>query len=75
MQLYGSPTKFTHDPTSPKTPPPTLAFVILSSVQVLYGVLLLSTMALIWAALAVVRHIRRQRTAARSQAEHHDEPL
>jgi hypothetical protein len=32
-------------------------------------------MALIWAALAVVRHIRRQRNAARPQAEPHDENL
>jgi hypothetical protein len=32
-------------------------------------------MALIWAALAVVRHIRRQREAARSQREPHDENL
>jgi hypothetical protein len=32
-------------------------------------------MALIWAALAVVRHIRRQREAARSQPERHDENL
>ncbi len=44
-------------------------------VRVLYGVLILSTMALIWAALAVVRHIRRQRNAVRSQADSHEENL
>ncbi|MFP5226287.1 MAG: hypothetical protein ACLGXA_01565 [Acidobacteriota bacterium] len=41
--------------------------------QVLYGVLILSTMALIWAALAVVRHVRAQRAAARAHSDHHDE--
>ncbi|HUB19754.1 MAG TPA: hypothetical protein VL990_14025 [Acidobacteriaceae bacterium] len=43
--------------------------------QVLYGVLILSTMALVWAALAVVRHIRHQRAATRSQSDPPDEPL
>jgi len=44
-------------------------------VRFLYGVLILSTAALVWAALAVVRHIRHQRDAARTKAEQHDEPL
>ena len=54
---------------------PAAWFVILSPVRVLFGVLILSTMALIGAALAVVRHVRHHRAAARSQAEPHDEPL
>jgi len=44
-------------------------------VRFLYGVLILSTASLIWAALAVVRHIRHQRAVNTSQTEHHDEPL
>jgi hypothetical protein len=36
---------------------------------------MLCTMALLWAALAVVRHIRHQREAAAAKTEHHDEPL
>lgn len=50
-----------------------LPFVILSPVQILYGVLILSTMALIWAALAVIRHVRQQRAAARTRPESHDD--
>jgi hypothetical protein len=50
-------------------------FVILTPVRFLYGVLILSTATLIWAALAVVRYVRHQRAAARSQAEPPDEPL
>jgi hypothetical protein len=53
-----------------------LSAVILSPVRVLYGVLLLCTMALLGAALAVVRHIRHQRESEASKTpQHHDEPL
>lgn len=55
--------------------PRALPFVILFPVRYLYGVLILSTMALVWAAWAVVRYVRQQRTEARSHAEPHDENL
>ncbi|MGB9028836.1 MAG: hypothetical protein WCC27_01850 [Acidobacteriaceae bacterium] len=50
-------------------------FVILTPVRFLFGVLVLSTAALLWAALAVVRHIRHHREAAGAKAEQHDDPL
>ena len=53
-----------------------LSAVILSPVRLLYLVLILCTMALLGAALAVVRHIRHQREAETSKtSQHHDEPL
>lgn len=53
----------------------TSPFVILSPVRVLFGVLVLCTLAMIWAAVATTRHILRHRRASRSHSEHHDEIL
>ncbi len=50
-------------------------FVILAPVRVLYGALLLSTMAIVGVALAVARHIAQHRRAIRSESEHHDDPV
>jgi hypothetical protein len=48
---------------------------MLAPVRVLYGVLLLSTVAIVWVAIAVARHIVHHRRAIRSQAEQHDDPV
>ena len=50
-------------------------FVILSPVLVLYGIYLLCTVALVWTAVAVTRHIVQHRRGNRSQSEHHDESV
>jgi hypothetical protein len=55
--------------------PASRQFVILAAVRVLYGALLLSTVAIVWVAVAVARHIVQHRRAIRSQAEHHDDPV
>ena len=61
----------------PRVPPglEPLQFVMLGAVRVLYGVLLLSTAAIVWVAIAVTRHIVQHRRAIRSQAEQHDDPV
>jgi len=48
-------------------------FVMLTPVLVLYGVYVLCTVALIWAAIAVTRHIVLHRRATRMRTEHHDD--
>ncbi|HZZ38780.1 MAG TPA: hypothetical protein VFE06_06600 [Acidobacteriaceae bacterium] len=50
-------------------------FVILAPVRVLYGVLLFSTVVIVWVAIAVARHIVQHRRAIRSHTEHHDDPV
>ncbi|MGA7525237.1 MAG: hypothetical protein WBW84_22500 [Acidobacteriaceae bacterium] len=50
-------------------------FVMLAVVRLLYGGLLLSTVAIVWVAVAVARHIVQHRRAIRSQAEAHDDPV
>jgi hypothetical protein len=37
----------------------------------MYGIYVLSTVALIWAAIAMTRHILEQRRTTRARAEHH----
>ncbi|MGA8531986.1 MAG: hypothetical protein WB622_19845 [Acidobacteriaceae bacterium] len=54
---------------------PSLRFVMLTAVRVLFGVLLLSTVVIVWVAIAVARHIAQHRRAIRSQAEPHDDPV
>lgn len=54
---------------------PSLRFVMLAAVSVLFGVLLLSTVAIVWVAIAVARHIVQHRRAIRSQAEPHDDTV
>lgn len=49
------------------------SFVILSCVLALYGIYVLCTFALLWTAIAVIRHIRLHRRLNRSRREHHDE--
>jgi hypothetical protein len=46
-------------------------FVILTPVLVMYGIYVLCTVALVWAAIAMTRHILEQRRATRARAEHH----
>lgn len=50
-------------------------FVILSPVLVLYGIYVLCTVALLWTAVAVTRHIVQHRRLSRSHSEHHDESV
>lgn len=50
-------------------------FVILSAVLVLYGIYVLCTVALVWTAIAVTRHIVQHRRLSRSHSEHHDESV
>lgn len=57
----------------PPNPTNGAVFVILSPVQVLYGLLILCVAAMIWTAVAVTRHIVRHRREQRAHAEHHDE--
>lgn len=51
------------------------AFVILTPVLVLYGIYVLCTVALVWTAIAVTRHIVQHRRLNRSRSEHHDESV
>lgn len=51
------------------------SFVMLTPVLLLYGLYVLCTVALIWAAIAVTRHIVLHRRATRSPIEHHDDPV
>jgi hypothetical protein len=37
----------------------------------MYGIYVLCTVALVWAAIAMTRHILEQRRATRARAEHH----
>jgi hypothetical protein len=46
---------------------------MLTAVLLLYGIYVLCTVALVWTAIAVTRHIVQQRRMHRSQTEHHDE--
>jgi hypothetical protein len=46
---------------------------MLTPVLVLYGVYVLCTVAIIWAAIAVTRHIVLHHRATRSRTEHHDD--
>jgi hypothetical protein len=48
---------------------------MLTPVRVLYGALLVSTVAIVWVAIAVARHIAQHRRAHRSQSEQHDDPV
>ncbi|HEX3663211.1 MAG TPA: hypothetical protein VHU89_17370 [Acidobacteriaceae bacterium] len=48
---------------------------MLAPVRVLYGVLLLSTVVIVWVAVAVARHVVQHRRAIRSQPEQHDDPV
>jgi len=52
-----------------------MQFVMLAAVRVLYGVLLLSTVAIVWVAVAVARHIVQHRRAMRARPEQHDDPV
>lgn len=45
------------------------------TVLVLYGIYLLCTVALVWTAVAVTRHIVQHRRGNRSHSEHHDESV
>ena len=66
-------------PAQPSCPTPDAApllrFVMLAAVRVLYGVLLLSTVAIVWVAVAVARHIVQHRRAIRARPEQHDDPV
>jgi len=44
-------------------------------VLVLYGIYVACTFVLLWAAIAVTRHIVQQRSATRARVEHHDDPV
>ncbi|HLJ78401.1 MAG TPA: hypothetical protein VKT75_13345 [Acidobacteriaceae bacterium] len=48
-------------------------FAILSPVLLLYGIYVLCTVALVWTAIAITRHIVQHRRLSRSHTEHHDE--
>jgi len=48
---------------------------MLAAVRVLYGALVLSTVVIVWVAIAVARHIVQHRRAIRSQPEQHDDPV
>ncbi|HEX4006019.1 MAG TPA: hypothetical protein VHX60_07575 [Acidobacteriaceae bacterium] len=48
---------------------------MLTPVLVLYGIYVACTVALIWAAVAVTRHIVQQRRSTRSRVEPHDESV
>lgn len=50
------------------------SLAILTPVLLLYGIYVLCTVALIWTAIAVTRHILQHRRQ-RSQTEHHDESV
>lgn len=48
---------------------------MLSPVRFLYGLLILSVVAMIWAAIAAARHIVRHRRLHRAHTEHHDDAV
>jgi hypothetical protein len=48
---------------------------MLSAVLVLYAIYVVCTVVLIWAAIAVMRHILQHRRATRSRMSHHDDPV
>jgi hypothetical protein len=48
---------------------------MLTPVLVLYAIYVACTAALIWAAIAVMRHVVMHRRATRSRMEHHDDPV
>ena len=51
------------------------SFGILSAVLLLYGIYVLSTVALVSAVLLTARHIVQHRRATRARAEHPDETI
>jgi hypothetical protein len=48
---------------------------MLTPVLILYGIYVVCTVTLLWAAIAVMRHIVQHRRASRSHVEAHDDPI